>query len=310
MARTSRGDAAATRTVRVQRGGVLMDVETPVVESRLIPNFREPSTDTPGLVLVDDGTVYLILPDGSRTPLDGGSGLPDWVTADDAGHFLTVVPNGDSPPAGGYAISTDAGDTNLVALTADHGLQIFPPAGFAHELIQAGTADETLFYVDIDGNVAANNLPGIAEIGVFGDTDAIYGSRAVRIPIPVDPIGNTYGGFNDELAYPPFAFTAAQNVLRFDGNVATVERVDTRGDDYNLNVAIFVSNADGTESMTLTGGSSADSGIRDDGAAIIPADLTVGQVGADLSYDPDTGAITTAAGGTYASMLTVGGGWD
>lgn len=78
--RTRRTDPTATRTVRLRRNGILFDVETPVVESRFIPNFRETSTDAPGLVLTDDGTVYLVLPDGSRVALTGGGGGGSWPT--------------------------------------------------------------------------------------------------------------------------------------------------------------------------------------------------------------------------------------
>lgn len=69
-----RSDPAPTRIVRVRRNGVLFDVEYPTVESRLVPNFREATTDNPGVVLADDGTTYVVLPDGTREPLPGGGG--------------------------------------------------------------------------------------------------------------------------------------------------------------------------------------------------------------------------------------------
>lgn len=72
-----------TRVVRVRRGHVIYDVDMPTVESRLIPNFREPTSDNPGLVLADDGVVYLIEPDGTRVPLSGGSSFPDYYQLDE-----------------------------------------------------------------------------------------------------------------------------------------------------------------------------------------------------------------------------------
>lgn len=74
--RVRRTDPVPTRTVRLRVGRMLFDVETPVVEGRFVSYLREPSTDAPGLVLTDDGIVYLVHPDGTRTPLTGGGGGP------------------------------------------------------------------------------------------------------------------------------------------------------------------------------------------------------------------------------------------
>lgn len=79
-----------------------MDIETPVVESRLIPNYREVSNDEPGLVLTDDGTIWLVNPDGTRIPLSGGGGgsFPTFYQLAEPGSPA----DGDTwmRPAGGY----------------------------------------------------------------------------------------------------------------------------------------------------------------------------------------------------------------
>lgn len=87
-----------TRPVMVRMGAGLMEVETPVVEARWLVNFREPSTDKPGLVQTDDGLVYLVSPDGTRALLGGGgSGLPPQWTTDDLTGGVTGAGDGTSP---------------------------------------------------------------------------------------------------------------------------------------------------------------------------------------------------------------------
>lgn len=88
----------ATRSVTMIRQGARFEVDIPVVESRFLVNFREPSTDVPGLVQTDDGIVYLVLPDGTRQALSegGGSGLPPQWTADDASGAVTGTAEGDT----------------------------------------------------------------------------------------------------------------------------------------------------------------------------------------------------------------------
>lgn len=73
-----------TRVVRLMQAGTIFEIETPVVESRYLGNYREPSTDLPGIVQTDDGLVYLINPDGTRSLLGGGA----------AGTLADVLNNG------------------------------------------------------------------------------------------------------------------------------------------------------------------------------------------------------------------------
>jgi len=65
-------------------------------EIRFQTGFRGDPTGEPGLVLHDDGTVWLVASDGSETQLPGGGGgLPDWVTATsgDSGNQFTIDGN-------------------------------------------------------------------------------------------------------------------------------------------------------------------------------------------------------------------------
>lgn len=50
--------------------------ESPTVESRFATEFREVPVGEPGLVLEDDGTVKVVLPDGTREVVGGGGSSP------------------------------------------------------------------------------------------------------------------------------------------------------------------------------------------------------------------------------------------
>lgn len=70
----AKGTAEFTRVVLVRTAFGLMEIDTPTVETRFTGTFRDPTTDVPGLVMTDDGIVYLVLPDGTRVALTGGGG--------------------------------------------------------------------------------------------------------------------------------------------------------------------------------------------------------------------------------------------
>lgn len=58
-----------------------------VIEQRFLAGFAEEATDDPGLVLGQDGVVYVVLPDGSRRPVTGevGGGVEMFLHGSDEG---------------------------------------------------------------------------------------------------------------------------------------------------------------------------------------------------------------------------------
>lgn len=69
-------------------------------EIRFQTGFRAAASGEPGLVLHDDGTVWLVNPDSSETQLGGGGGgLPAWWIVDETAQTVTVQfaddPDGD-----------------------------------------------------------------------------------------------------------------------------------------------------------------------------------------------------------------------
>lgn len=66
------------------------------VETRFVTAFREGDTDEPGLILEDDGTVWVVAPGGDRSQLSG-PGLPSEWVADEGGNVvITADPTNDT----------------------------------------------------------------------------------------------------------------------------------------------------------------------------------------------------------------------
>jgi len=86
--------------------------------------------------------------------------------------------------------------------------------------------------------------------------------------------------------------------------------VDTTLDDLDLSLFIDIVSLDGTNVLQLLyQGNIAQSGPGATGATVAPA--TVGSLtGTDLSYDPDTDTVTSAAGGEYGMLIQYYFAWD
>jgi hypothetical protein len=92
-----------------------------VNEQRFQTGFREASVDDPGLVLGNDGVVSVVLPDGSREPVGGGS---QTVVEDRAplnnsgGYFLVSWP--DDASSGTFTLILNGEETAPIAWDADN----------------------------------------------------------------------------------------------------------------------------------------------------------------------------------------------
>lgn len=102
-----------------------------VGERRFLTGFRQVDTNSPGLVLEDDGTVWLVNPGGSRTQLPGGEGGCAYFACDLEAGTATV----DAPDS----ISITAPEAAMVArnvfVTAWGGDDA--PPGETHEAVLA-----------------------------------------------------------------------------------------------------------------------------------------------------------------------------
>jgi hypothetical protein len=127
--------------------------------------------------------------------------------------------------------------------------------------------------------------------------------------IPVDAVTLTYGNFQQVVTNPALVY-ASGAVLTYDVGF-NIAAIDTRASAYTITIKIILTNEDGTEQIILEGSATAGASTLGDTAIIVRADLSAtGSTGADLSYNPATGIISSAAGGTYAVMVFFNGGWD
>lgn len=132
-------------------------------ERRFQTSFRTIDKDTPGLVLEDDGTVWLVDPDGDRHQLTGGggTGLPAWWEVDEGQETviirgglsiltendvatLDVVNNSDDTTESHVRVAATVDDAlraQLVALTEDQGA----PHDTSKVIIQVLTPDGSGF---------------------------------------------------------------------------------------------------------------------------------------------------------------------
>lgn len=95
---------------------------------RFATKFRSADTDDPGLVMEDDGTVWLVNPDGTRTQLPGGGSGNDVVTDDiwNAKGDVAVATGPDAAvalPVGadGEILTADSSEPSGVKWTAPSG---------------------------------------------------------------------------------------------------------------------------------------------------------------------------------------------
>lgn len=79
---------------------------------RFATKFRSADTNEPGLVMEDDGTVWLVNPGGSRTQLPGGGGGGPGTNIFEVAHFV------ETPGAGTYTATFDIPDDSLIVFVA------------------------------------------------------------------------------------------------------------------------------------------------------------------------------------------------
>jgi hypothetical protein len=126
--------------------------------------------------------------------------------------------------------------------------------------------------------------------------------------IPVDPIGLSFGNYQDYVSTPAITYGGGM-VARF--NSFTVSKVDTRQDWYDMSILLFVTDLTGANSMMLLANTSANQNTINDSATINSSDLSIdSSSGSDLSYDPTTGIISSASLGTYSVIANITTGWD
>lgn len=224
--RKRRTEPVATRPVLVRRNGIIFETDVPVVESRFVAYFGEPTTDAAGLVLDAAGDVYLVNPDGTREQLDGGGGgtgvpvaMPDQFVVD-----TTTYPDpfseGDFLSA---AVFTPSGPTSAVMAVAEDGdawptWEMFSNPEFVWVVLGDGTADP----LDRGASIGITNPPtdggpfalvlgggdAVMTIGVLDGADDIssvilfdspvsfQGGLVVRV-YPGSPQGNLAGTEGD-----------------------------------------------------------------------------------------------------------------
>lgn len=133
------------------------------VERRFLTGYELKSTDEPGLVFGEDGTIWIVAPDGTRTQIEGGGGggsLPDeWTVG--AGGQLVIAPD---------------------TLTAPY-LELDAPAGaFGTALRIKDENDEPVFEVQAEsGTDIYAQAANIAALDVHSVADADDGNPVFRV---------------------------------------------------------------------------------------------------------------------------------
>jgi hypothetical protein len=179
------------------------------VERRFALEFREADRDEPGLVLEDDGTIWLVSPGGSRALLgtggvvfDGGT-VHHTITVDPAGADEPSLQIGEStePPndAAHAQVFTDPADgllkvklrDNSVVVVGNGGSQ--PNAILVEEITFAEdeTHDTFVGTITLPANARLIQLfyettvaydGGVAEIVIADETDTIAHDSGIELP--------------------------------------------------------------------------------------------------------------------------------
>lgn len=130
-------------------------------EIRFQTGFRAAATGEPGLVMHDDGTVWLVAADGSETQISGGggSGLPSWWSVDNDAQTVTIAP-------------VDEGPSDIIALTMTAPDEA---VGFIGLVVQSND-EATYFKLDLFNGFTAH-ADGI---------DTFYGAEFADIQSNID----------------------------------------------------------------------------------------------------------------------------
>lgn len=102
---------------------------------------------------------------------------------------------------------------------------------------------------------------------------------------------------------PPLIVAASSTVCLV--SLATPADVPNISDNIDCIATLYVTNADGTETLEVTGNSSQATPISGVGTTIDWTGTSATVVGSDLSWDDTTATVTSAAGGVYFSTLVV-----
>lgn len=300
--------------------------------------------DQPDATHLPDGTRY-IQTDGIEQYVDsgtwvdvgtggGGSGTVTDVTSIDDSVLVTdptTTPDlsvQDSPAVGGIEVTGTPTVGDVLTATSPTTADWEPPTGGSSLEVSDGTTS-VLDVVEIllTGAVVTDGGSGVAEVTVTGGTTTPFATflgqlkspydpsgggvlffAAPSITVPFDPVAITGGSVNLPLTFPTLVYTA--------GVIATFQTwqltgIDTTNDTYEIEVDILVTDANGNNSLVLTGTAVANAGSPGDSAGIVASGLTVvGTVGSDLSYDSGTGEISSALGGIYSIVSVWNGGWS
>lgn len=130
-------------------------------------------------------------------------------------------------------------------------------------------------------------------------THPVYASFPGSLDFTIDTAnGDPPNGCSTTATFPLFSTAPAGTVITFGS--LSIPSIDTTNFDYEISVALEISNLDGSEFMNVNGTVTASSGAPGDTATLATTDLSVtSQTGTDLAYDSATGIVSTTAGGSF-----------
>lgn len=164
---------------------------------RFLTGFRETETNQPGLELNEDGTVDLVNPDGSRTPLAGGGGSSSAVQTH--GYYSgpsTSVPNFSSAdlPLGSFHTGddlldvTDPGapvviDAGVYAITALTQPSVDMTAGGIYTLSMEfdSDGDDQSFALTLEGTAGLPRPPALLAFTYYIPAGGLLRFQAVNL---------------------------------------------------------------------------------------------------------------------------------
>jgi hypothetical protein len=164
----------------------------------------------------------------------------------------------------------------------------------------------------VDPSDAATVGQTLGALRFVADASMIASSYALFLGVDVSVAAQPVAPFNyGPFRYAPTGFgqTGPGTIFAFNG--ASVLHVDTRNDEYDLNVSVFISNPDGSSSITLAGAAFANNHVEDDSAVIPNSGLVqTAVVGGDLSFNAALGIVDSIAGDFYTAQMLYQGVWD
>lgn len=148
------------------------------------------------------------------------------------------------------------------------------------------------------------------DIGMFpvAGPYVLAGGSDMTFSIPFDPASTAGGGAFSISRTIPDAIYAAGEIGNCHGGPFDMS-VPSTADQWDLQAIAIISDAAGANFISLQAGASIAQGSTSNDIA--SADYSVvNSSGVDLSYDSSTGAISSAAGGSYGMFFALSGSWD